>query len=356
MKKKNIVIAIVSAILIMALTACGNHTDSPSVTDTPPNHQNSSVNLIGNTAGNIRNGGVVAGQEDWIYYNNTNGLYKIKVDGTERQQVSLDYANGINVVGDYIYYEKKSGGSKNGYQRGLYKLNLTTEKEENTEPPFLLDINSGAQIIVVEEWVYYSPAGYNADEGLFKIKIDGTNKEKLYSSGHVPSSINIQEDWIYFVDRNSSRNSCIYRIKTDGTSLEPLFEAISEKTDTFDAIKTIIVADDWIYYHNSHEGVDDGKGFYQIKTDGTDKQLIYATSKASNTFNMSENWIYYVITAGDEAGLYKVKIDGNGNERIGNAVNNISILGNWIYYINETGSNTGLYKIKIDGTENQRVE
>jgi hypothetical protein len=79
-------------------------------------HQN--TNTVGNTPGNLANGGLAAQQGDWIYYSSYSvdsdgtdnySLCKIRTDGTGKTKLSnIDSDNDINVVGDWIYYTNAS--------------------------------------------------------------------------------------------------------------------------------------------------------------------------------------------------------------------------------------------------------
>ena len=70
-----------------ATVESGTHIEE---TEPMPNLPNEIVEDRGNTVGNIVNGGYVALQDDWLYYRNVSDghkLYKIRIDGTDRQLV-----------------------------------------------------------------------------------------------------------------------------------------------------------------------------------------------------------------------------------------------------------------------------
>ena len=82
---------------------------------TPPS--SSSSIRYGNIVGNLANDGLVAQQGDWIHYVNgleDNKIYKIRIDGTQKQKVCDDHAGYLNVIDDWIYYVK-------GFDK-LYKI------------------------------------------------------------------------------------------------------------------------------------------------------------------------------------------------------------------------------------------
>lgn len=73
------------------------------------------INTYGNTGSNIVNGGVAALQGDWIYYS-SDGLSKIRTDGTGWTLLSKDNCAYVNVIGDWIYYRNDSDSGH------LYKI------------------------------------------------------------------------------------------------------------------------------------------------------------------------------------------------------------------------------------------
>ena len=68
-----------------------------------------------------------------------------------------------------------------------------------------------------------------------------------------------RDGWVYFSNYNDYMR--LYKIREDGTQMQKLND---EKSYDIDVIG------EWVYYHNS----EDGKA-YQIRTDGTERQLAW---------------------------------------------------------------------------------
>lgn len=307
-----------------------------------------SANVYGNTAMNIANGGFVTIQGDWVYYNNTKGLYRIKIDGTGREFLSAHYAKGINVVGNYVYYRDTT---EQGGGTGLWRLDLTAIDDPNAAL-LSLDERSSAYIYAVGDWVYYVLQTADTDKGLWRMKADGTSKEKIYYSTQKISLVNIQDDWIYFVNITPNHVNGIYKMKTDGTGLELIFETPDENVQ---AISFMVVIDDWIYYQN-RSGVEDRRGIFKIKTDGTSQQPIFLFKTDVNAVNISGNWIYYYVMGDNGYELHKVGLDGA--EELVCTVDKkefICIIDDWAYTF-KSGSSPEIHKMKLDGTDRQIVE
>ena len=287
---------------------------------------NAIENTIGNTNGNIANGGYAALQGNWIYYvNNSDSykLYKIKTDGTGESKLSDDMPKYINVLGDWIYYSNDSDAGK------LYKI-----KTDGTGKAMLSD-DDAYYVNAEGDWIYYKN---NSDANrLYKIKTDGTGKTKV--NDDMSYDITAAGGWIYYV--NESDGYKIYKIKTDGTGRTKLNDNTS-----YD----INVAVGWIYYQKSITDSDDNSvpnGLYKIKTDGTEETKL--SGDVPYYINVVGNWIYYVNDS-DSSRLYKIKTDGTARTKLNDDKSfDINVAGDWIYY-GAKGNVGKLYKLKADGT------
>ena len=102
----------------------------------------SDVNINGNTAGNLNNGGAVAQQEDWIYYSEipNPGLYKVKTDGSEQTKLNDDVPMDLNVFGDWVYYNNYADGEP-------ISIKVKTDETERT-----LDLDTASLISLEFFW------------------------------------------------------------------------------------------------------------------------------------------------------------------------------------------------------------
>ena len=268
----------------------------------------------GNTDGNIRAGGVMTSQGDWIFYS-YDGLWKMKKDGTKKTLISdMTYARYLNVVGKWIYYV-------NSIDNKIYKI--TTNGKDKTK---LADERVG-YMKVVKDWIYFqcvtfdtSGTGYSSDGPLYRMKIDGTNKVEM--TNHSGSFV-VQGDYIYYIKSENSSTGTMVRMKTDG----------SEETEiSTDRIMNFNVSDGWIYYGSYDE---DGR-LCRIKVDGTDKQYLGEGTFISD-IHFVEDWIYYTETLKYNFGLlYKMKKDGSSKTQLTSyPVRFVNITGGYITFQNE---------------------
>jgi hypothetical protein len=337
---------------------------SPPADDTPPDTEPSPVIADpidpyekGNTAGNIHSKGIVASKGDWIYYywfgsksnDPDGGLYRIKADGTEREQIVNKSICNINVVGDWIYFTDVGnfllGPSAAGSGSYIYKI-----KTDGTGFVTLLDIFSKTGLItdmlVIGEWIYYSvnPGCYN------KMKTDGTEQQEL-TGRHIGK--NIVDGWMYHTFSPPGEERGIYKISTDGTD-EQLVYAESRLGLIYEII------DGWIYYTAAERrpvtAID------RVRIDGTDHQEIVKVTNLDKV-NVSDGWVYYTINNLSVFGrtLEKIRVDGTDQQSLltDMQIINISVAGEWIFFEDFNPNRTPMHivsKVKTDGTELQIVE
>lgn len=289
------------------------------------------ANTVGNTNANSRNRGIAAAQGNWIYYSNMRYnyyLYKMRLDGTEKQILTKDNVCSVNVVGEWVYYTNESDASS------LYKIRIDGSKRTK--------INSDVSysLHVVNEWVYYV-----SKDTIYKIKTDGS--EKTFLCSDVCMNINVEGNWIYYINNNNSR---MYKISTDGTSRSEIREGIQAAY--------LNVADGMLYYSwMSTIG--------KIKPDGTGLLSYNFPNRQMDFINVSNGWIYFLehdFSGGPDnvkTTLSKMRIDGTEKQEIiqikFSEVNfYINVLNDWIYFPNKDDNNY-LYRVMTDGSNLQKM-
>jgi hypothetical protein len=277
---------------------------------------------LGNTPENLSNSGNYAKEGEWLYYSNgfdEDKLYKCKLDGSSQTKLSDNYADGINVIDGWIFYN---------YNGKVYKM-----KTDGTGLACLSNDNSYI-ILVQDRWVYYKSV-FNKNkklDGIYRMKLDGKSKTKL-TIGDIRSA-SIYKDNIYYSDSNN-----LYKIMLDGTKKKTLVKncmAIS-----------MCISDDWIYLANNKKGYN----LYKIKTDGT--QSVKLNSKWTQNIFVYKSWVYYNVLG--TSGYYRMKTDGTHNEKpkVLNDISLINAFDDWFYMKSE---NQQPYMMKTDLTNKSRLD
>lgn len=306
-------------------------------TEYMPKEAVKTVNRKGNSNGNIVNLGLVTKQDDWIYYSNwmdnSQGICKIKEDGSGWTKISSDKARSLNVIGDWIYYENVSDS---------------------------------------DDYIYNNKTVQTGK--LYKIKTDGTGRQLVCDDNNqyfLPAVISVVDGWIYFPDRKD--NERLYRIRINDNRVEKL-------NDNFSC--NINVVGNYIYYGN----MDDGDKLYRL--DINTKESTKMVDVDSRSINATENGMYYVDITNKQtisrleynnssvklaSYAYPINVNGNyiyycSNSQLWKVNVNkgtpikvldvhtsfINIIDNWIYYINDGDGK--LYKVDVNGSSNQLVQ
>lgn len=292
--------------------------------------------IRGNSSGNIVNGGLVAQQNDWIFYVNPSDndrIYKVRFDGIGRVRVTNDRAHYINVIGEWIYFSNRDDRDR------IYRINTDGANQSSVND------DSSAYVTVIGDWIYY--VNRSSQFNIYRIRTDGSEKMRL---NYLPSAaINLVSDWIYytpayFVDGSQSilqadeiRKICTVDIK------EITIAKGSASLDNNRLSSHMQLVDDWIYYRIQ---MTDDQQIYRIRTDGTERTRI--SDDLVGDFHVTNDWIYYANHS-DNSRFYKMRVDGTQRTRINSDhPKHIHILGDWIYYQNLHDNR--LYKIRLDGT------
>ncbi|NQF16333.1 DUF5050 domain-containing protein [Brevibacillus sp. HB1.3] len=189
-----------------------------------------------------------------------------------------------------------------------------------------------------------------------------TSESSSLGSYASPGSVATQGDWIYYNDNG------LYKMKQDGSSLQKL---------SSDWADDITVAGDWIYYtrnrpyeslykleldtYDINDTYEDTYELIKIKTDGSSKTIVKSADMALLNSNVEDpNNVYasYVIDdtiyyQSSWAALYRMDVDGGNEKRLLDYVGGLYFYQDWIIY---TTDNVGqLYKMKRDGTQNTLI-
>jgi hypothetical protein len=321
------------ALLSISMTACSsNHKDNSS--------SNDKINNYGNSSENIINGGEIAYQDGWYYYNNGKGIYKSKEDGTERTQLTQEDGKSLNVIDEWIYFSTDDG---------IRKI-----KTDGTEYTFMSPI--GDELIIIEDWIYF----FHIDDGLYKMKTDSTEQQKLLN-GWAPTQINVDKNYIYYTFNgyDSDDENGIYRINKDGTENTLLYapEDLSYMTD----IEPIVLKDEWIYFYKKFKDNTGPRSLCRVKNDGSKTEIIYSFDNEDeyvHEFNILNNQFFWSSDTylNDELDTYnmayKISLDGKNKEEIGSEEIYIYSLNN--KYIKKIEKNN-LIKFEIYDNNNNQI-
>lgn len=288
----------------------------------------------GNTPGNLNNWGTAVQDGDWIYFANTgdrNRLYRIRVDGTDKQKLfDEDPVDSINVnngwiyciagdvdCGGYIYRLRTDGGSPQQLSEDLFTW-----------------------ICFHDGRIYYQKTCLNGEFGW--MNTDGTDQHVLDRTGSGGFNINavISDKCIYYsvwTYNQGSNMVSTYRMSADGSGKVQI--SSGQTTTIYNPI--ILQGGDWIYYTNVPDN-----SLYRMRTDGSGSTLVLKGKLI--LLNISGDRLYYTLQ--DEKGIFRMRLDGSDREKITNMETcGINIVPDWIYFSTGSASMDYLYRVHPDG-------
>ncbi len=242
----------------------------------------------GNTASNLANGGLIAGNEDWVYLSykeslaassTKDGLYKMKPDGTKQIKIASNAATYLNLDSNNIYF----------VDNGIYELNLNNNQLQKLS-------SSGTRLILAGEWLYYN----DASNRIYKMKKDGSQKQSLIQNGTL---INVVNNDLFFMRKN-----ILFKTNVSNPQEQKLY------TFSGETILEPIIQNGKIYFHD-HGSV------YSMNFDTSDKKVIYQSEK-NNIFSLNVDNKFILLNEGNDGNhgqkmMVKLTLDGEGKEAIG---------------------------------------
>jgi len=195
---------------------------------------------------------------EWVYFimlepqSGFEILYKIRTDGTNETLMIDGEYDSFSISDGWIYFK---------HYNTRYRMKLDGSEREQLQP--LPQIKSNSQII--GDWIYYVVLDDSWNyAGLARVRIDGT--EEMTITTNRVGEFNVVGDWIYY--SNISDNRALYKIRTDGTG--------NIKLDDTILYGAINIVGDWIYVQKTASGINIPQPpiLHRIRTDGTDFQVV----------------------------------------------------------------------------------
>lgn len=293
-------------------------------------------NTLGNTAGNLYNGGLFCESDGFIYFANPydeNCLYKMDAECNEVEKLHSDNVSNINVANGYIYYNRFNHQSSveevfKGTLYGVFRLKDGDEKAEELYNGIVENVT------LCGNYLYFQ--GYN-DSNMFelrKVKIDGEDGVKISDKAYIPSSIS--NGYIYFPEVKGNHN--LMKLNTESDDIS------TYKMGNF---YLPIVVGNYIYY------IDLGNDRKLSRMNMTNESVEVLSEDKCVNYNLSEEAgviFYQAENSVDDHKLMKMGINGDNAVEIREGdCYNISITSKYTFFIEKIGNETLLYRMKTEG-------
>jgi len=323
-----------------------------------------------NTSGNVTHCRTLTVEGDWIYFIPGSGygyLYKVKLDGSERQKL-VD-----KKIGEFFLYENKIYYPWRDYDE---------ETDESAEFGFIFSINTDGsderQLKQVQYYVihlnvadgrmYYLTPRYVdgiARRNIHSIALDGSDERIHNNETSYTAWFEVVDDIIYYM--TYGRRLC--SVKTDGSDLTLISGdlQISMPND----VRNINIFGDTMYLFGRYSLKLDGSSLVkEVKSDGTDiadGRIYYGVLRDSYETEKTEEYPYGFC---DEWAVCSAKINARGkyeDEKVlftetkestyiidGNS-HLIYIIGDRLYFRSRE-PNRSLYSMDLDGGDLWKIE
>ncbi len=326
MKKK--VIAIICA--LFAVLICAGLFMFSSITKQVPENP---PGTIGNTSGNLYNGGLFCESDGYVYFSNPydgNALYRMRPDESEMEKMITTQVASINADGNYLYYYQGGSGGSAGLGFLISTTGIYRVKKENPKDVACLDRVLGKYVILADNTVYYTSS--DEEISLKSIGIDGENEETLLELDILP--VSVQDGTFYYINNEDNLHLMAYNLRTKA----------SRQVLTEDIYMPIIEG-------NTVYGIDIHNGYSLVSLDITTGEKTLLDSERTDLLNLADSYIYYQ-TSGKTPQLKRIRRDGSNMEVIKDgAHSNINATSSYVYFTG-FGSATPVYKTSAAGPVN----
>lgn len=313
------------------------------------------INLV-SYQNNILNGGYVSKQGEWIYYRNfskDNLLYKMKEDGSYKTKLTNNIASYINIVDEWIYYISSDGiykvrvdGTENKKIRDLmddkkYKINTEFNDISNYKNEFYDLYFQGNNLYFIDYTRAPMEDGYKM---LISMDTEGKN-EKVHETGANITGFIIDKDYIYFW--GSFHVGGLYKMKLDDSNKSTLTKLFITNVNMLNNQYYFTVSD----YENPAVN-----GHIFTTKDEFLSESVLKISDYVTCLNVTNKKIYYT-TIDEPKTIYKANLDGSNIEKVStidNQISNITFEGKWVYFVSTFYDSQGIaksemYKVNPDG-------
>ncbi len=283
---------------------------------------------VGNTSGNIYNGGLFCEQGGRIYFSNDAAdgkLYVMDLDCSNIKKIYDDKAVFINADDNYIYYVRANNTRENSrgslmmfYNTGVFRLNF------NGRGLLAFTGNPGAYLTLHGNYIYFQRYDANIGLYLYRYKINGKDERLLLKDAVVP--VTVQNDALLYTGYAEDHNIDALDLKS-----------FTSHTRIAGNIAYPIYMDNYIYYIN----MDDNYHIYRMNLDGSNPELVI--KKSCSTYNITNDgkYLFYQVDDTKHNGInrYELKTKKNVFLMDGN-FKQIHVTTNYVFFKDFDNTNT----------------
>ncbi|MDF2538313.1 MAG: hypothetical protein K0S76_1334 [Herbinix sp.] len=291
---------------------------------------------VGNTSGNIYNGGLFCEQDGKIYFSNDfddGCLYVMNSDCSNVKKIHKDKAVYINVDENYIYYlranntrENNSGSLLMFNNTGIYRI---TQAGGNLKA---ITTNPGSFLTLKGNFLYFQR--YDVGVGLYlhQYQIDGTKERLLIKDSVIPAAV--EGNYLYYAGYSDNHN--INQLNLSSFNSSTLLEG---------NMAYPIFHGNYIYYIS----LEDKYKLYRMNRDGSEPTLLVDERCSTYNITNSGKYLYYQVDHQEKSRICRMNLETLEEETLidGN-YKQIHVTEQYVFF--KDFDNTETYVVSSDGS------
>jgi len=293
--------------------------------------------VIGNTAGNLMNGGLFCEGDNIIYFSNPNhegNLYSMDMNAENFELVYEDKVENLNYAGSYLVYSRKNyqKESVKGEMfvfniRGLYTLQL-----ENKQSKCLYNDVIGLVSLLGND-VFYQQYTEGKGLKLYQVRLNGKENKMMKDAPINPAALD--EGYAYYAMEDQPG---LFRMQMSTGQQQQL---------NVGNYYACMLAGGKIY------ALDLENGYTIVSMDMNGKNVETVVNETCSAFNVSEDgdYVYYQVDDGDNPRLERKNIHSGKTKLIAEGnYDRIHLIENWLFYARV--SSEEFYYAKVNDLDN----
>lgn len=292
------------------------------------------VSAVGNTAGNLYNGGLFCENGDLVFFSNpldAGCLYSMSPDETRFQKLSTISARSINAVGNFVYFymDSASGSTAQGLGSVVKEYGIYRARKDGKYEVCL--VREVAQTILVGGSYIYFQQGDDASGTLQRIRIDKKDRSTVSDQHINPACYN--EGVIYYGGITTDHNLYELNVEREGGPVRIMNGNVYLP----------IISGSYVYYLDAAESYRLTR--YHVPSGNTEP----LTQVGADAFNMNDQYVFFDSQFLDPAGLYRIPINGGTPELLmPGAYNSLHLTSQYLYF-KSFGDDTSIYHMPLNG-------
>ena len=273
--------------------------------------------LVGNSSGNLYNKGLFCERDGRVFFSNPNdnfSLYSMDSNGTNLTKLSSDQVAYLNVDDHYIFYTRSNASIKSDFAFLNIQNYSLCRLQKNGKKEVVLDADPCLYSSQYKNEIYYIHYDKKTASTLYKVSIDGKNKQPVSKYPILPISRNNQklyyagtesDHFLHYIDTQTGNSGIAY----NGNCFNP------------------IVVDNIVYFMD----IDENYALAKVDLSTGIKTII--TKDRLDCFNIYGTTLYYQHSSETEPAFYRIQTDGSKREKIADGnYTNINITSRYVYF------------------------